>query len=302
MGFIGSNYVKYHLKTHPEDEITILDKLTYAGKKQNLYDVDENFEFIKGDICDSKAVMAAMNECDQVIHFAAESHVDRSIDHAMQFIQTNVFGTGILLDAARRQQIDRFIQISTDEVYGSIESGSFKEDNVLNPSSPYSSSKAAADLLALSYFKTYNLPVVITRSTNNYGPCQHREKLIPLMITNAMDDAPLPIYGSGKNIRDWTFVEDNCRGIDIARMKGKSGNIYNIGSHEEYTNIEIIQMILEILQKPSTLIKFVSDRPGHDFRYSVNTEKISRLGWNPQISLHSGIEQTIQWYRKNPSW
>lgn len=301
-GFIGSNYVRYHLKTHPDDEIIVLDNLTYAGNEQNIADVRDRITFKRGDICNPDSVSDAIDGCDEVIHFAAESHVDRSIDNAFPFIQTNVHGTTVLLDAARRNDIARFVQISTDEVYGSIQTGSFREDEILSPSSPYSASKAAGDLLCLSYYKTYGLPVVITRSTNNYGPYQHPEKFIPHMITRAIRDECLPVYGDGKNIRDWTYVLDNCRAIDCVRMKGKKGEIYNIGSHEEYCNIEIVQKILDILHKPYSLIRYVADRPGHDIRYSVDVKKVSNLGWTPQTKIEAGLEKTIQWYCEHSSW
>ena len=227
--------------------------LTYAGNVENLRDLNGKFTFIKGDICDPDIVQHAIEGCDQVIHFAAESHVDRSIADAFDFIRTNINGTSVLLDAARKSSISRFIQISTDEVYGSIKTGSFRETDILNPSSPYSASKASADLLAMSYYTTYGLSVIITRSTNNYGAYQFKEKLIPLMITHAMEDKPLPVYGDGMNVRDWTFVEDNCSGIDCARMKGVAGEIYNIGSHQEWPNIRIVKEILRILHKPESL-------------------------------------------------
>lgn len=302
MGFIGSNYVRYHLKTHPNDEITVLDKLTYAGRKENLQSVMDQIDFNYGDICDPDSVASAAKNCEQIIHFAAESHVDRSIDNSRAFLRTNVEGTGVLLDAARDNEVERFIQISTDEVYGSITNGSFRETDPLSPSSPYSASKAAGDLLALAYQTTYRLPVIITRSTNNYGPYQHVEKLIPLMITRALQDKPLPVYGSGLNIRDWTYVEDNCAAIDCVRKSGDLGEIYNIGSHQEWTNIDIVKEILHILEKPESLITYVQDRPGHDLRYSVQIDKIKSLGWEPRAHLKEGLMETINWYRDNRSW
>jgi dTDP-glucose 4,6-dehydratase len=302
MGFIGSNYVRYHLKAHPNDEIVVIDKLTYAGNRANLHGVLDKFEFILGDICDPAFVIKAANDCDQILHFAAESHVDRSIADAKAFLRTNIEGTGLLLDAARDFEVDRFVQISTDEVYGSIQYGAFKETDPLCPSSPYSASKASADLLALAYHTTYDVPILITRSTNNYGPYQHVEKLIPLMITHALADKPLPVYGNGLNVRDWTYVEDNCAAIDIIRLKGTAGGIYNIGSHQEWTNIDIVKGILRILDKSESLITYVQDRPGHDFRYSVNTDKIKALGWIPRVDIQKGIALTVDWYRDNEHW
>lgn len=302
MGFIGSNYVQYHLKEHPDDEIVVLDKLTYAGNPENLMDIMDSIEFIHGDICDPVSVKKAVKDCDQIIHFAAESHVDRSIVDAKAFLRTNIEGTGLLLDVAREYSLDRFIQVSTDEVYGSIQEGSFKEAYPLIPSSPYSASKASADLLVLAYHTTYDLPVIITRSTNNYGPYQHVEKLIPLMITHALADRALPVYGNGLNIRDWTYVEDNCAGIDCVRLKGTDGSIYNIGSHQEWTNIDIVQEILSIVGKPESLITYVRDRLGHDLRYSVDTEKIRALGWKPTVDIHDGLVLTVKWYTNNECW
>jgi dTDP-glucose 4,6-dehydratase len=302
MGFIGSNYVRYHCRTHPDDEVVVLDDLTYAGNEENLRDISDKFRFVKGDICDPGVVQTAMEGCDQVIHFAAESHVDRSIAHASDFIRTNVNGTFVLLEAARKTGVSRFIQISTDEVYGSIRTGSFSETDILNPSSPYSASKASADLLAMAYYTTYGLQVIITRSTNNYGPYQFQEKLIPLMITHALADKPLPVYGNGMNVRDWTFVEDNCSGIDCVRMNGAAGEIYNIGSHQEWPNIRIVKEILRILQKPESLITYVTDRPGHDLRYSVDTRKIAELGWKPSVGITEGLALTVEWYRNNRQW
>ncbi|MDY6864660.1 MAG: dTDP-glucose 4,6-dehydratase [Halobacteriota archaeon] len=308
-GFIGSNFIHYMLKKYKNVEIINLDKLTYAGNPNNLLDVenDERYKFIKGDICNKEQVKNVImkHEITQIINFAAESHVDRSITGPDDFIQTDVFGTFTLLETCRKFDIDKYIQISTDEVYGSIKNGSFKEKDSLNPSSPYSSTKASADLLVKSYHITYDLPILITRSSNNFGPFQYPEKLIPLFITNAISNKPLPLYGNGLNVRDWLYVEDNCVAIDLVRKKGKIGSIYNIGANNEKTNIEITNIILEQLNKPKSLIQYVKDRPGHDWRYSIDSEKIiGELGWKPTKSLDfiNSMKETIQWYEKNVWW
>jgi dTDP-glucose 4,6-dehydratase len=303
-GFIGSNFIRYILKNYPDYEVVNLDKLTYAGNLENLKDVEKNpnYKFVKGDINDSSLVFELCQGVDAVLNFAAESHVDRSIREPQEFVKTNVFGTNTLLLAAREAKVSRFIQVSTDEVYGSIREGSFKEEDPLQPSSPYSASKAGADLLALSYFKTYRFPVLVTRSSNNFGPYQYPEKLIPLMITNALEDKPLPVYGDGMNIRDWLYVEDNCAAIDLVLHKGKEGEIYNIGAGNEYPNIQIVKEILKILGKPESLIRFVEDRPGHDFRYSVDWSKVKSLGFEPKRSFKEALEETIAWYRENEWW
>lgn len=303
-GFIGSNFVRIMLTRHPDWQITNIDKLTYAGNLDNLRDVDgnRNYKFVKADICDEKAVDAAVKGADAIINFAAESFVDKSIAYAEPFVKTNFYGTYVLLEAARKHVVKKFVQISSDEVYGSREKGSFRETDRLEPSSPYSASKAAADLLALSYFTTYKLPVVVCRSSNNFGPYQNREKLIPLFITNAMEGKHLPLYGDGLNVRDWLFVEDNCEAIATVLEKGKEGEIYNIGSGNEKTNIEITKLILKILGKPESLIKYVADRPGHDRRYSLDVAKIKALGWRPRHSFDEAMKLTVKWYRDNGSW
>ncbi len=303
-GFIGSNFVHYMMQNHKDYRIIVLDALTYAGNRENLADLegDARYTFYHGNICDAKIVEELMPQVDAVVNFAAESHVDRSIHQAGAFIETDVQGTFVLLEAAKKHGIERFLHISTDEVYGSIENGSFKEDDPLLPNSPYSASKAGADLLVRSYFKTYGLPTLITRSSNNYGPYQYPEKLIPLFVTNAIDDKNLPLYGDGKNIRDWLHVLDNCSGIDTVLHKGKIGEIYNIGGDNERENIFITHKILEYLGKPQSLITPVKDRPGHDRRYSVDTVKIRSLGWQPQYELETGLEQTIDWYKENERW
>ena len=296
-GFIGSNFVHYMLKKYPLDKLVVLDKLTYAGRLENLEGVMGKITFIKGDICNKEDV-EKVGACDVIFNFAAETHVDRSIVDAGAFVKAGVLGTYTLLEYACWHGIEKYIQISTDEVYGSIKSGSFKETDVLNPSSPYSASKAGADLLAMAYHKTHGLPVLITRSTNNFGPRQYPEKLIPLLITNALRDNPLPIYGNGKNVRDWIYVQDNCEAIDYVFREGKIGEIYNVGAGDERTNIEIANLILVNLNKPKKLIRFVGDRLGHDFRYSVDTAKIKALGWTPRYEFVGALEETIRWVEK----
>ncbi|MFQ5708947.1 MAG: dTDP-glucose 4,6-dehydratase [bacterium] len=303
-GFIGSNFIRYMLNKYRDVEIINLDKLTYAGNLDNLRDLEQDtrYRFIKGDIADDILVKQIMSETDVVVNFAAESHVDRSIGAPDDFIKTDILGTFVLLEAARRQKIERFIQISTDEVYGSIEQGSFKETDTLMPSSPYSASKTGADRLAYSYFVTYDLPVQITRCSNNFGPYHYPEKLIPLFITNAIDNQPLPVYGDGKNVRDWIYVEDHCDGIDFVYRHGEIGKVYNIGGGNERTNLEITEYILEKLEKPRTLMKFVPDRLGHDRRYSLDCSVLHSLGWRPQHRFEEALDKTIQWYRENRWW
>ena len=286
------------LEKYPDDEITVLDKLTYAGRLENLQEVMNKITFIKGDICDKEDVKN-VGDCNVIFNFAAETHVDRSILDAGVFVKTDVLGTYTLLEYARKHDVEKYIQISTDEVYGSIDKGSFSEEDVLDPSSPYSASKAGADLLVKAYHKTYGLPVLITRSSNNFGPYQYPEKLIPVLILKAMHDEPLPIYGDGINVRDWIYVLDNCAGIDTVFQKGKIGEIYNIASGNEKQNIEIANLILEELGKPKSLIKFVDDRPGHDQRYSLNIEKIRELGWNAKYRFEDALKETIRWYKEN---
>jgi len=303
-GFIGSNYTRYMLNKYPDYNITILDALTYAGNLNNLSDLKNNkqFSFVHGNICDEKIVGKLMQKVDAVINFAAETHVDRSIHQAGDFIDTDIRGTYVLLEAVRKYSIERFLQISTDEVYGSIEKGSFLESDPLKPNSPYSASKAGADLLIRSYYITYNTPVIITRSSNNFGPYQYPEKLIPLFITNALDNVALPLYGDGKNVRDWLYVLDNCSAIDLVLHKGKCGEIYNVGAGNEQENITITTTILNLLNQSTDLIKYVTDRPGHDRRYSVNINKLISLGWQPQKNFRQAIEETVQWYQKNEDW
>jgi len=305
-GFIGANFIRRILQEHPDWEITNLDKLTYAGNLENLKDIEgqPGYHFVKGDISDRKLIDKLLGQGFEVIvNFAAESHVDRSILDASPFIETNVKGTQVLLEGAKKHGIRRFIQVSTDEVYGSIDSGGFTEQSTLSPSSPYSASKAAADLLCLAYFKTHHLPVIITRCTNNLGPYQFPEKLIPLAITNALEDKPIPVYGDGLNIRDWIFVSDHCRALDVVIRKGKPGEIYNVGGGNEKTNLEIIRKLLELLNKPQSLIQFVSDRPAHDRRYALDCTRIStELGWKPAYSFEKALSVTVDWYLKNEPW
>lgn len=303
-GFIGSHFIKYILKKYPDYEVLNIDKLTYAGNPENLKEVENhpNYKFLKADICD-RNIEDVIDGYGVIVNFAAESHVDRSIQEPEAFLKTDIMGTFNLLEITREKKIQRYIQISTDEVYGSADQGQvFSENSPLNPSSPYSASKAAADLLVLSYYKTYKTPAMVIRSTNNYGPNQYPEKFIPLFITNAIEDQYLPLYGDGKNIRDWLFVIDNCRGIDIILHKGKEGEIYNIAGGNERENIFIAKKILEYLGKPESLIKFVEDRPGHDRRYSISCEKIKKLGWIPEVYLEEGLKQTVEWYKNNINW
>jgi dTDP-glucose 4,6-dehydratase len=303
-GFIGSNYIRYLLRKYNDVEIINLDKLTYAGNLDNLREFEKNprYRFVQGDICDEKLVNQLAAEVDAVVNFAAESHVDRSIGSPDDFIHTDVFGAFVLLEAARKHKIKKFIQISTDEVYGSILNGSFKETDALMPSSPYSASKAGADRLAYSYFVTYGVPAIITRCSNNFGPFQYPEKLIPLFVTNALENKALPIYGDGQNVRDWIYVEDHCDAIDFILERGENGEAYNIGGGNERNNLEITEIILAALNKPKSLVTFVTDRLGHDRRYSLDSSKLEALGWKPKHEFHSALEFTIDWYVKNRWW
>ncbi len=305
-GFIGSNFIRYIFQQDNSAIIINLDKLTYAGNPKNLadYQNDERYIFYHGDICDSKIVKEIFQEYkpDILINFAAESHVDRSIGKPDDFIQTDIFGTFALLETAREFGLERFIQISTDEVYGSIEKGSFSETDALMPRNPYSASKAGADRLAYSYFTTYKLPVIITRASNNFGPYQFPEKLIPLFVTNAIENKKLPVYGDGKNVRDWLFVEDHCNAIQYIIDNGKIGEIYNIGGGNELTNIAITNIILKETNKSETLKKFVKDRLGHDRRYSLNCEKLANIGWTPKYDFQKAMKFTVDWYKQNHEW
>ena len=310
-GFIGSNFIYYEQAAHPEDKLVCIDKLTYAGNLETLSDAmkNPNFRFIKADICDRTTMTGLFEEerPDIVVNFAAESHVDRSIEDPGIFLQTNIIGTQVLMDAARKVGVKRYHQVSTDEVYGDLPLDRpdllFTEETPLKTSSPYSSSKAAADLLVNAYHRTYGLPTTISRCSNNYGPYQFPEKLIPLMIANALADKPLPVYGEGLNVRDWLYVEDHCRAIDLIIRQGKEGEIYNIGGHNEMRNIDIVKMICKELGKSETLIKHVTDRKGHDMRYAINPDKIHReLGWLPETKFADGIKKTIRWYLENKIW
>ncbi len=318
-GFIGSNFVRYILEKYPEYGVTVLDKLTYAGNLENLADLKARYEpqgryrFVKGDIADPSVVAEAMQGCQYVLNFAAESHVDRSIEEPGQFILTDVYGTYILLEQARKlreagekgqgPRFERFLQVSTDEVYGHVPAGSSKEGDPIETRSPYSASKAGGELQAFAYFVTFGLPIIITRGSNNYGPYQYPEKLIPLHITNALNDLPLPVYGDGQQVRDWMHVLDHCSGIDAALHQGQVGEVYNVGGGgEERVNLEITKMILQHTGKPESLIQYVVDRPGHDRRYSLSTEKLQALGWRPQYNLEDGLKQTVEWYANNRAW
>lgn len=337
-GFIGSNFARYILKKYPHYKVLVLDKLTYAGNLDNLkeflnsenlflekdyrteypHQTIENLDslssifrsqpevnslfFIQGDVCDNRLVEKVVPQVDIVLNFAAQSHVDRSIMEAGSFVTTDVYGVYVLLEAARKHPIKRFIQIGTDEAYGSIEEGLFKETDPLRPNSPYAASKAAADLLVRSYYITYEVPAIITRSSNNFGPYQYPEKLIPLFITNAIEDRHLPLYGDGMNVRDWLYVLDNCRAIDSVLHKGKTGEIYNIGADNERTNTEVTKTILKLLNKPESLIKVVKDRPAHDRRYALDSSKVKSLGWQASCDFHQAIKETVGWYQSNKKW
>lgn len=307
-GFIGSNFIRCLLKGGKDYEIINLDKLTYAGNLENLCDLVEvrNYEFVRGDICDGKLVDRLLEKgVEAVVNFAAESHVDRSLYEPDVFIQTNVLGVQVLLHAAMRHKVRKFLQISTDEVYGSLgpKDARFREDFPLAPNSPYSASKAAGDLLARSYFQTYGFPVVVTRCSNNYGAYQFPEKLIPLFVTNALENQPLPVYGDGLNVRDWIHVDDHCRALELVLEKGIPGEFYNVGGEGERTNLEITKAILRILGKPDSMIQYVTDRPGHDRRYAIDFSKIQKeIGWKPVCSLEDGLRQTVRWYIDHEDW
>jgi dTDP-glucose 4,6-dehydratase len=305
-GFIGSNFVRHVLSLEKGYRIVNFDKLTYAGNLANLEEIatNPNYTLVNGDICDAAAVESAMRGCDAVVHFAAESHVDRSIYKPAPVIETNITGTFILLEIARTLRVQRFVHISTDEVYGDLASGQFADENTpLNPSSPYSASKASSDLLIRSYVRTYGFPAVITRSSNNYGPYQFPEKFLPLLISNALEDRPLPIYGDGKQQRDWLHVEDNCRGVLAVLEKGEVGEVYNIGGLDVEENIALARRLLRLMGKPESLLCYVKDRPGHDRRYALRCEKIrEQIGWLPLVPLDQGLRQTIDWYKSHSDW
>jgi dTDP-glucose 4,6-dehydratase len=301
-GFIGSTYVRGRLAHHPDDSVRVFDKLTYAGRRENLDGVsDERLELGVGDIADPEAVEAAIEGCDAIVNFAAESHVDRSIESPGEFIQTDVFGAFVLLEAARRAGI-RHLQVSTDEVYGSIESGSFNERSPLEPSSPYSASKAGGDMIVGAYHNTYDADALIVRGSNNYGPRQHPEKLIPLCVLNALAGDPLPVYGDGMQVRNWIFVEDFCAGIDLVLERGEPGQTYNVGGPDELPNIEVVRTILALTDRDESLIEYVPDRLGHDRRYSLSSDKVRELGWEANVGFEDGLRRTVEWYRENEWW
>jgi dTDP-glucose 4,6-dehydratase len=304
-GFIGSNFVRYALASHHDWRVTTLDKLTYAGRRENLHDVMDSprHAFVHGDIADAAVSGPLVEQSDLVVHFAAETHVDRSIMGAGDFIRTDVEGTFVLLEAARRAtRLRRFVQISTDEVYGSVPTGASLETDEIKPRNPYAASKAGADRLAYSYWATYGLPIIITRASNNYGPYQFPEKVIPLFVTNAIDDIPVPLYGDGRNVRDWLHVLDHCRAVDLLIDRGVSGEVYNIGGGNDVMNVDLTHRILDTLGKPRTLIKPVADRPGHDRRYCLDTTKLRAVGWAPQVPFDQGMAETVAWYRQHEWW
>lgn len=303
-GFIGSHFVKHLLKKYPAYHVTVLDKLTYAGNLENLNEVsrDPRYRFVKGDVQDQALLKTLSVEIDGLVHFAAATHVDRSIQGSQEFVDTNVKGTLALLEAARAAGIERFVHISTDEVYGSVARGSATEESHFAPNNPYSASKAAGDLMARSYFITYGLPIMLVRPSNNYGPNQYPEKALPLFITNLIENKKIPLYGDGKNVRDWLFVEDTCRAVDLILHKGKPGEIYNVAGGNEKPNRDVVSKLLALMKRSRDWIQPVKDRPGHDRRYSMTDKKIRRLGWKPLVSFEEGLKRTVAWYHDNPSW
>lgn len=303
-GFIGSNFVRYQLLTHPDRQVVVLDKLTYAGNPDNLRDVEDDarFSFVRGDICDREAVAHAAGDVEAIVNFAAETHVDRSLLDPAAFVTTDVYGVNVLMEAVRQLEIPRFVQISTDEVYGQVTAGSSKETDRLAPRNPYSASKAGAELMVHAHRESYGAPAIITRGSNTFGPYQYPEKMIPLFITNAIDDEPLPVYGDGKQVRDWLYVEDHCAAIDFVLERGEDGEIYNIGGGNERENIEVTRLILSLLGKPESLIRHVEDRAGHDRRYSLDCAKLHRLGWRPCYPFDEALAATVNWYQDNEGW
>ncbi len=303
-GFIGSNFVRYLLHNHPDYHVTVLDKLTYAGNLDNLQDLEghPHFRFVQGDICDAQTVDALARDVDVIANFAAETHVDRSILDAGSFIMTDVYGTWVLLEAARKFRHQLFLQVSTDEVYGQVDEGQSLEDDPLRPRSPYAASKAGGELLVNAYHVTYGLPTLVTRGSNNIGPYQYPEKVVPLFITNALDDQPLPIYGDGLAVRDYIYVLDHCEAIDLVLHRGEPGEVYNVGGGNEVNTVQLAEAILGILGKPATLARYVPDRPGHDRRYALDTTKIAALGWRPKHSFHEALRKTVEWYVANEWW
>jgi len=303
-GFIGSNFVRHVFATHPEYRVTVLDKLTYAGRLENLQELegDPRYRFVRGDIADAAVVDPLLAEVDAVVSFAAETHVDRSLLQPGSFILTDVYGVYVLLEAAKRSGTKRFLLVSTDEVYGQVLEGSSKESDNLDPRSPYSASKAGGELLARAYFASYGVPVLVTRGSNTFGPYQYPEKMLPLFVTNAIDDQPLPLYGDGLQVRDWLYVADHCSGIDLVLHEGQPGEVYNLGGGNERTNLEMTERILALLGKPRSLIRHVEDRPGHDRRYSLDTTKVRALGWRPAHDFDAALETTVRWYVENQGW
>ncbi len=304
-GFIGSNFVRYALQAHQDWRITTLDKLTYAGRMETLHDVIDNprHRFVRGDVADAEVAGPLVKAAEIVVHFAAETHVDRSILEAGEFLRTDVIGTFVLLEAARASRnLRRFVQISTDEVYGSVAAGSSTESDELRPRNPYSASKAGADRLAYSYWATYGVPVIVTRASNNYGPYQFPEKIIPLFITNALDNISVPLYGECVNVRDWQHVIDHCRGIDLVIERGTVGDVYNIGGGNEVRNVDLTRMLLRLAERPESLVRTVQDRQGHDLRYSLDTTRLRSLGWTPRVGFEQGLSETVRWYRENEWW
>jgi len=303
-GFIGSNFIRWVLAEHPDDRVVNLDKLTYAGNPANLADVerDPRYAFVHGDIGDAKLVRGVAHGMDAIVNFAAPSHVDRSILDPDEFLRTNVLGVHVLLEAVRELRVPRMLHVSTDEVYGSIAEGAAGEDAPLQPSNPYSAAKAGGDLLALASWRTHSVPVLITRSSNNFGPYQHPEKIVPLFVTNAVDDRPLPLYGDGRQVRDWLYVLDNCAAIDLVLRRGREGEVYNVAGRHEVANLALTREILRLLGKPESLIQPVTDRPGHDRRYALDAAKLGRLGWAPRYLFASALESTVRWYREHEAW
>ncbi|MBI4319064.1 MAG: dTDP-glucose 4,6-dehydratase [Chloroflexi bacterium] len=303
-GFIGSNFVRHMLAKYTSYQVAVLDKLTYAGNLDNLREVENNpnYTFIEGDICDAGLVERACEGVDAIVNFAAETHVDRSLMEPGSFIMTDVYGTYVLLEEVKKRGVERYVQVSTDEVYGSVEQGSSVEDDPVAPRSPYAASKAGADMMVNAYRTSFGLPTIITRASNNYGPYQYPEKVIPLFITNALEDEPLPLYGDGLNVRDWLYVVDHCEAIDVVLHRGQVGEVYNVGGGNELPNIRLTEMILELLEKPRSLIHYVTDRPGHDRRYSLDCAKLCTLGWQPRHGFPRALEDTVRWYVDNRRW
>ena len=303
-GFIGSNFIRHVLGSHAEDTVVNLDKLTYAGNAENLADLagDPRYTFVHGDICDAKIVRDVARGVDAIVNMAAATHVDRSLMEPDEFLRTDVFGVFTVLEAVRELKIARVVHIGTDEVYGSVERGASREGDPLRPTNPYSASKAAGDLLALAYWQTHRVPVLITRSSNNFGPYQYPEKVVPLFVTNALDDQPLPLYGDGKNVRDWLYVLDNCAAIDLVLRRGREGEVYNVGGGHEVENIVLTREILRLTGKPETLVRPVKDRPGHDRRYALDSKKIHQLGWSPRHRFGEALASTVAWYREHETW